>query len=78
MSYHPLFPIGFLVDDIVTYDTLYSFLYLSFSFRGFSCKVFDEAMPIQSYMLDHQVFPIGDFWKMIYEHIDHMVKVLLD
>jgi hypothetical protein len=30
------------VDDIVTYDTLYSFLYLSFSFRGFSYKVFDE------------------------------------
>jgi hypothetical protein len=43
----------------VTYDTLYSFLYLSFSFRGFSYKVFDEAMPIQSYMPIIKFSPSG-------------------
>ena len=32
ISYHPFFPKRFLVDDIGTYDTLYSFLYVSFSF----------------------------------------------
>ena len=44
MSYHLFLPKRFLVDDIGTYDTLYSFLYVSFSYWGFSYKVFDEAM----------------------------------
>ena len=35
MSYHLFFPKRFLVDDIETYDTLYSFLYVSFSFLRF-------------------------------------------
>ena len=33
MSYHPFFPKGFLVDDIGTYDTLYSFFMWVFPFE---------------------------------------------
>ena len=78
MSYHPFCPKRFLVDDIGTYDTLYSFLYVSFSFWGFSYKVFDEVMLTQSYILYHLVFPTGVFRRCYLKYIDHMIKVLLD
>ena len=65
MSYHPFFPKRFLVDDIGTYDTLYSFLCEFFLF-GFSYKVFDEAMSTKVYAMSSS-FPPPGFWKMIFE-----------
>ena len=67
MSYRPFFLTGVFGGRYWDIRCIVIFSLCEFSIYGFSYKVFDETMSTQRYMLYHQVFSTGVFWKMIFE-----------